>query len=184
MPEFIEYMYHGTRAPKERLYSEGIRPLSSEEAWSLIREALGHFGVDEETWRRRGIAYDSIKRRFDFAGKMVWVTDSFDNAVSYARRAPETISVAIEDILKVKYGYYRLRNEARVTAMRARISAQTKFYLSRKFGPPKVVKLDVRNMGLTGGVNVPIGEFVPPDRILDVAILPSKVSVLGRLELW
>jgi len=187
MPEFVEFMYHGTRTPKERLYSEGIRPLTLEEVWNMTYEALRHFKVDEIFWRRRsvtGVSSIEMKYMYGGAGRQVWVTEYFRNAAAYARASPEVLAIVIEDILKIKYGYYRLRSEVRTAAMEKRIKAQRLSYLSSRVGTPKVVKLDVKNMGLTGGLNVPVGEWVAPDRIVDVAVLPSKEAALGRLELW
>jgi hypothetical protein len=168
--KYPDKVYHGTRTSEFVLRAEGLRYLGEEHFLNLIRTSLEEIDLSYESW------YENQKKMIK-KGKIcilwemrkpnrgvVWVTDSENNAWSYARRSPEIVSEAVRNEM------YRLHGRKKDIV---RIANESVDKSIEWIGEPKVVVLDAKSVGARIGCNQPLCELIPPSAIIDILYRPT-----------
>lgn len=169
----VRIVYHGTRCPQETIESHGLR-FDEKFLVGKIKEICEYLTIDFDDWRSKikKVSFNSrlirlIQGQLD-KGRVIWVTEDFDNAVSYSTRNPEIIYDAILSMVRYKYPrrWWRKSWEEKTELLVKEILSM--------IGTPKVIEIDALKVGVSrkghfSRVNIPLGyKCVPTDAIIKI----------------
>jgi shikimate kinase len=101
--------------------------------------------------------------------KVIWVTANFETDMRYAERSPELVSEAIRnEYTRLHYRRKNVLDEANEIVLKG----------IAWFGEPKVVILNAKKIGATGGHNEPTKSYISSDAIEKIVIRLFKQNQL------
>lgn len=161
----IVHVYHGTRISGEVIHAQGLRYPGFDHLINMIKFSMDKTGLSFSGWLEYAKKMDAkgkfnpIRELQEPYRQKIWVTDDVNNAWSYASHAPEAVTKSVRDeFIRLHFRRKNVLDQADEV-----VKVGTSW-----IGKPIVVVLDAKKLNTNGGCNVPIGEFIAPDVIVNI----------------